>query len=221
MPVYNEERTVEEIVRRVLAEPHEKEIIAVDDGSKDATAEILTRLAAADPRVRFFQMERNQGKGAAVRRGLAEVTGDVVLIQDADLEYDPSDYGALLAPIEAGQAEVVYGSRFIGARHTFASCHGLGNRFLTLMANLLYRAGLTDVETCYKVIRADRLEGIHLKGNRWEFDPELTAKLLKRGARVHEVPIHYYGREFGEGKKIHWYDGFRVLWTLIKYRFVN
>jgi glycosyltransferase involved in cell wall biosynthesis len=221
MPVYNEAATVEEIVRRVLAEPHEKELVIVDDGSSDGTAEILQRLAAAEPRIRLFRQDPNQGKGAAVRRGLENATGDLLLIQDADLEYDPVDYAALLKPIEEGHADVVYGSRFLGMHRAFLYWHAVGNRFLTSVTNLLYNGSLTDMETCYKAIRADFIQGMRLRSNTFDIEPEITAKLLKRRARLYEVPISYYGRDFTQGKKIHWYDGLRALWTLVKYRFVD
>jgi glycosyltransferase involved in cell wall biosynthesis len=222
MPVYNEAATVEEIVRRVLAEAHEKELIIVDDGSGDGTREILARLEQAQPnRIRVILHERNRGKGAAVRTGLAEATGDILLIQDADLEYDPSDYGVLLEPIESGQADVVYGSRFLGVHRAFLFWHMVGNKLLTFVTNVLYNATLTDMETCYKAIRAEFIRGVRLRSNTFDIEPEITAKLLKRKARLYEVPIHYYGRDFTEGKKIHWYDGFRAIWSLVKYRFVE
>jgi glycosyltransferase involved in cell wall biosynthesis len=222
MPVYNEAGTVEEIVRRVLAEAHEKELVIVDDGSSDGTREILARLAVAHPeQVRVILHERNRGKGAAVRTGLEQAAGDVILIQDADLEYDPSDYSLLLEPIEQGHADVVYGSRFLGVHRAFLYWHMLGNKLLTGVTNLLYNATLTDMETCYKAMRAEFIQGVRLRSNTFDIEPEITAKLLKRHARLYEVPIHYYGRDFSEGKKIHWYDGFRAIWTLVKYRFVD
>ncbi|HEY3397357.1 MAG TPA: glycosyltransferase family 2 protein [Armatimonadota bacterium] len=221
MPAYNEAATIREIVARVLAEPHDKELIIVDDGSTDGTRPLLAELAQSDSRVRVILHEKNRGKGAAVRTGLAAATGDIVLIQDADLEYDPTDYAVLLKPLELGRADVVYGSRFLGTHRAFLFWHLLGNRFLTGVTNLLYNATLTDMETCYKAIRRSFLEGMVLRSNHFDIEPELTAKLLKRRARLYEVPISYYGRDFAEGKKIHWYDGLGALWTLLKYRFVN
>ncbi|NLO73314.1 MAG: glycosyltransferase family 2 protein [candidate division WS1 bacterium] len=221
MPVYNEAATVEEIVCRVLAEPHEKELIIVDDGSTDGTSELLQHLASGEPRIRLLRQDPNQGKGAAVRRGLEEARGDILLIQDADLEYDPADYSILLKPIEEGRADAVYGSRFLGVHRAFLFWHLVGNRFLTFLTNLLYNATLTDMETCYKAIRREFLEGVRLRSNTFDIEPEITAKLLKRRARLYEVPISYYGRDFSEGKKIHWHDGLRALWTLLKYRFLD
>jgi glycosyltransferase involved in cell wall biosynthesis len=221
IPCYNEEATVEEIARQVLATQLAHEIIIVDDGSTDATPDILARVAR-DDRVQVILHHRNQGKGAAVRTGLRHATGEVMLVQDADLEYDPRDYPALLRPIEEGRAKAVYGSRFLGGpRRTMFFWHMVGNRFLTLMTNILYDTILSDMETCYKMFTADVAAELDLKSHGWGFDPEITAKILRQGIRIYEVPISYAGREFEEGKKIGWRDGFTVLWTLLKYRFVK
>jgi len=221
IPCYNEEATVEEIVRQVLATGLVHEVIVVDDGSTDGTRDVLARMDNQDG-VRIILHERNQGKGAAVRTGLQHATGEVMLVQDADLEYDPRDYPAMLRPIEEGRAKAVYGSRFLGGpRRTMFFWHMVGNRFLTLVTNLLYDTILSDMETCYKMFTADVAENLILKSPRWGFDPEITAKILRQGIRIYEVPISYAGREFEEGKKIGWRDGFTVLWTLLKYRLVK
>jgi len=221
IPCYNEKGTIEEIVRQVQATGRVEEIIIVDDGSTDGTREILARTEGKDG-VQIVLHERNQGKGAAVRTGLQHATGDVMLVQDADLEYDPRDYPALLRPIEEGKAKAVYGSRFLGGpRRTMFFWHMLGNRFLTLVTNILFDTILSDMETCYKVFTADIAAQLDLKSPGWGFDPEITAKILRQGVRIYEVPISYAGREFDEGKKIGWRDGFTVLWTLLKYRFVK
>jgi glycosyltransferase involved in cell wall biosynthesis len=219
IPCFNERETLETIVERVRAVDTglELEIVAVDDGSTDGSREILTRLAEAGA-VRAFFLERNSGKGAAVQRALREATGDIVLIQDADLEYDPEDYPALLRPIFIGRSKVVYGSRFLGEHKAMYFWHSLGNKFLTLVTNVLYDTTLTDMETCYKVVTADIAHRIRLTSPRWGFDPEITAKILKTGNRIYEVPISYAGREFHEGKKISWRDAFVVLVTLIRCR---
>ncbi len=229
VPAYNERETIEEILQRVRQVPVdiegvgvEKEIIVVDDGSTDGTREILSRLAEEWTDIRVLMHERNQGKGAAIRTALEHATGDYIVIQDADLEYDPRDYSELLRPLLEGKADVVYGSRFLGPHRAFLFLHYLGNKFLNLVTNILYDTILTDMETCYKMFRADVIKGIPLKARGFEFEPEVTAKVLKRGYRVFEVPISYSGRDFEEGKKIHpWKDGLRALWTLIKYRFVD
>ena len=229
VPAYNERETVEEILRRVREAPvHveganvEKEIIVVDDGSTDGTRDILARIAQEQPDIIVLMHDRNQGKGAAIRTGLQRATGDYIVIQDADLEYDPREYGILLQPLIEGKADVVYGSRFLGPHRAFLFLHYLGNKFLNLVTNILYDTILTDMETCYKMFRADVIKGIPLRARGFEFEPEVTAKVLKRGYRVFEVPISYSGRDFEEGKKIHpWKDGLRALWTLIKYRFVD
>jgi glycosyltransferase involved in cell wall biosynthesis len=220
IPVYNEERTIREIIERVEAVPVEKEIIAVDDYSTDNTWEELKKLAD-EGRIRLFRHKMNKGKGAACRTGISKITGDVVIIQDADLEYDPSDYPSLLAPISSGRSKVVYGSRFLGPHKAMYFWHAIGNKSLTLITNILYDTTLTDMETCYKVFTADIARKLKLKSNRWGFDPEITAKMLKMGHRIYEVPISYTGREFWEGKKISWKDGITVVRTLIRYRFLD
>lgn len=221
IPCYNEESTIEEIVRQVQATGRADEIVLVDDGSTDATRELVGRLNGHGG-VKVVSHDQNKGKGGAVRTGLQHATGDVLLIQDADLEYDPRDYGALLQPIEEGKARAVYGSRFLGGPHrTMFFWHMLGNRFLTLVTNILFDTILSDMETGYKVFTADISAGLDLKSSGWGFDPEITAKILRQGVRIYEVPISYAGREFHEGKKISWRDGITVLWTLIRYRFAR
>jgi glycosyltransferase involved in cell wall biosynthesis len=221
VPVYNELNTVAEIVRRMrtVTLPVEREIIIVDDGSDDGTRPVLAQLS--DSTVRVVLHSRNQGKGAAIQTGLAQVSGDLVLIQDADLEYDPDDWPKLLAPILKGRAQVVYGSRFTGERRNMLFLHWVGNRFLSLVTNLLYNTTLSDMETCYKLFDRAVLDGISLRSQRFDFEPEVTAKVLRQGIRIYEVPISYSGREIDEGKKITWRDGITALWALVKYRFVN
>jgi len=220
MPVFNERETLAEIVARVLAVPVRKEIVAVDDASTDGSGEILARLAQQHG-VRVFSQDRNRGKGAAVRRGIAEAKGDVIVIQDADLEYSPEEYPELLDLIVRGKADAVFGSRFIGRHRCFLFTHYLANLFLNLVTNVLYNTTMTDMETCYKAVRADVLKQIPLRSDRFGIEPEITGKLFKRGARVYEVPITYEGRDYDEGKKISWRDGFPALWCLLKYRFVD
>jgi glycosyltransferase involved in cell wall biosynthesis len=220
MPVYNERATVEEIVSRVLAVPLRIELLAVDDASTDGTRELLQRLSA-EKRFRLLLQDRNRGKGAAVRRGIAEGTGDVIVVQDADLEYSPEEYPELVDLIVRGKADAVYGSRFIGRHRCFLFTHYLANLFLNLVTNVLYNTTMTDMETCFKAVRADLLKSLTLRSDRFGIEPEITAKLFKRGARVYEVPITYEGRDYSEGKKISWRDGFPALWTLIKYRFTD
>ncbi len=220
MPVYNERATVEEIVDRVLAVPLRIELVAVDDASNDGTRELLQRLA----RERGFKLvlqARNQGKGAAVRRGIAETAGDVIVVQDADLEYSPEEYPELVELIVRGKADAVFGSRFIGRHRCFLFTHYLANLFLNLVTNVLYNTTMTDMETCFKAVRADVLKALPLRSDRFGIEPEITAKLFKRGARVYEVPITYEGRDYSEGKKISWRDGFPALWALVKYRFTD
>jgi glycosyltransferase involved in cell wall biosynthesis len=221
VPVFNERNTVVEIVRRMRAVelPVEREIVLVDDGSDDGTRAVLPQLG--DSTVRVVTHPHNRGKGAAVRTGLANVTGDLVIVQDADLEYDPEDWPRLLAPVLKGKAQVVYGSRFTGERRNMLFLHWLGNRFLSLVTNVLYNTTLSDMETCYKVFDRRILDGIKLRSERFEFEPEITAKILKKRIRIYEVPISYAGREPEEGKKITWHDGFFALWTLLKYRVVD
>lgn len=219
IPVYNEKNYILEILRRVKAVGIEKEIIIVDDCSTDGTREILKGLAAQGEKVIFH--EKNMGKGAALRTGFRNVTGEYVIVQDADLEYDPDDYHKLLAPVLKGKAEVVYGSRFTGEHRNMFFHHWMGNRFLTLVTDILYNTTISDMETCYKLFRTDIIKSMDIKSNRFNFEPEITAKILKKGIRIYEVPISYTGREFSEGKKISWVDGISALWTIVKYRFVN
>ena len=219
IPIYNERATILEIVKRVQAVPFEKEIIAVDDGSTDGTRELLPQVEQQG--VIVLHHERNQGKGAAIVTALQRATGDIIVIQDADMEYDPRDYKQLIEPIIEGRAKVVYGSRFMGPRMAMFFWHMLANKMLTLMTNILYDAILSDMETGYKAFRADIIKGMQLRSHRFDFEPEVTAKVLKRGIRIFEVPISYYGREYTEGKKIGMKDGFIAIWTLLKYRLVD
>jgi glycosyltransferase involved in cell wall biosynthesis len=220
MPVYNERTTIEEIIDRVLRVPLPIELIVVDDGSKDGTRDLLTALNQQHPFKLVFQPQ-NQGKGAALRRGFEEVTGDLVVIQDADLEYSPEEYPELIELICQGRADVVYGSRFLGRHRVFLFTHYAGNRLLTLITNVLYNTMLTDMETCYKVMRTEVLRSMTLHSNGFGIEPELTAKIFKRHYRVYEVPITYDGRGYEDGKKITWRDGLVALWVLLKYRFTE
>ncbi len=217
MPVFNERTTAEAIIRRVLAVPLRIQLIVVDDGSTDGTSEILESLSKT---MSFTLVKQaNAGKGAALRRGFEAVTGDLVVIQDADLEYSPEEYPDLIDLILKGHADVVYGSRFLGRHRVFLFTHYLGNRVVTLATNILYNTMLTDMETCYKVMRVDVLRSMTLKSNGFGIEPEITAKIFKRGYRVYEVPITYAGRGYDEGKKITWVSGLVALWVLLKYRF--
>jgi glycosyltransferase involved in cell wall biosynthesis len=218
MPVYNEEKTLEEIVRRVQAVDLEKEIIAVNDCSRDGSKEILDRLARDVANFRVIHHEVNRGKGAAIATGLKAVRGDLVIIQDADLEYDPSEYFALIAPILDGRADVVYGSRFLGGPHrVHLYFHYVANRFLTFVSNVFTNLNLTDMETCYKVLRREVADRLNIESDRFGVEPEITAKVAKMRARVYEVPISYSGRDFSEGKKISWRDGFPALWAIVRF----
>jgi len=222
-PVFNERTTVAEVIRRMraveLPDSLVLQIIAVDDGSSDGSDKVLDALE--DSTVHVIHHAVNQGKGAALRTGLAEARGDLVLIQDADLEYDPEDWPKLLHPILRGKARVVYGSRFTGEHKNMLPLHWIGNRMLSLVTNVLYRSTLSDMETCYKLFDAKVLEGLTVVSNRFDFEPEITAKVLRRGHRIYEVPISYAGREFDEGKKITWRDGIGALKALIKFRFTR
>jgi glycosyltransferase involved in cell wall biosynthesis len=222
IPVFNEERTIEQIVERVRAVPLDKELIVVDDCSTDQTRQILARLAAADD-VTVLRHDRNRGKGAALRTGFAAARGEVVLIQDADLEYDPQDYPKLLEPILDGRADVVYGSRFSGGEphRVLYFWHSVGNRFLTLLSNVLTNLNLSDLEVCYKVFRREILQAIEIEEARFGFEPEITAKIAKARCRIYEVGITYSGRTYQEGKKIGWRDGLRAIWCILKYNLLR
>ncbi len=221
IPCFNEKATILALVRRVLAVPFDKEIILVDDGSSDGTRELLEREAAALPGARVLLQERNQGKGAALRRGFAEARGDIVVVQDADLEYDPTQIPAVVAPIVDGHADVVYGSRFLGGPHrVLYFWHSVGNSLLTLVSNMVTDLNLTDMETCYKAFRRVVIQSLTLEEDRFGFEPEVTVKLArKKGIRIYEIPISYYGRTYADGKKIGAKDGFRALYCLAKYAF--
>ena len=222
IPVYNEEKTIREIVRRVQDAPFDKELIIVDDGSFDETPHLLKKLSDEHDSLLVVHQSPNRGKGAAVRQGFSQATGDIIIIQDADLEYDPTDYDRLLAPILDGRADVVYGSRFLGGPHrVLFFWHYLGNKFLTLFSNVLNNLNLTDMEVGYKVFRRQLLHQIQLKSNRFGFEPEFTAKIAKLKPRIYEVPISYSGRSYEEGKKITWKDGVLALFSIVWFRFFN
>ena len=221
IPVYNEVKNIEEIVKRVHTSKFASEIIIVDDGSQDGTRDILKKLDGKK-KVRVILHEKNQGKGAAVVTGIQAATGDVILIQDADLEYDPRDYPALLQPINEGLADVVYGSRFLGAAHRVTMFwHQVANKMLTFMTNILYDSILTDMETGYKVFRREVIEGMKIRSKRFNFEPEFTAKILKRKYRIFEVPITFNPRDYEEGKKIGIKDAFEAVFALLRYRFLD
>lgn len=224
IPVYNERNTLMELLARVREVEIRKEIILVDDGSKDGTRDLMRdEIEGKFPDVRVVYHEKNMGKGAAIRTAIAHATGDFVIVQDADLEYDPREYFNLLEPLLDGRADVVYGSRFLGggAHRVHFFWHRLGNGFLTLLSNMLTNLNLTDMEVCYKVFKREVIQSIPLRCNRFDFEPEITAKVAKRRCRIYEVPISYSGRDYEEGKKIGWKDGFQAIWTIIKYRFTD
>ncbi len=220
MPVFNERNTIDEIITRVLAVPMRIELIVVDDCSTDGTRDLLADLQRQH-NFRLLLQERNQGKGRALRRGFEAVTGDIVVVQDADLEYSPEEFPELTDFIVQGRADVVYGSRFLGRHRVFLFTHYLGNVALTFLTNILYNTMLTDMETCYKAMRREVLRGLDLQSNGFGIEPEITAKIFKRGYRVYEVPITYDGRSYEEGKKIGWKDGVVALWVLLRYRFMD
>jgi len=220
IPVYDEISTIEEILNRVRSVPRDKEIIVIDDGSTDGTREWLEKLTMEDVKVLFHS--ENQGKGAALRTGFEQVTGDIVIIQDADLEYDPRDYDGLISPILDGRADVVFGSRFLGGPHrVLFFWHYVGNKVLTVLSNMLTNLNLSDMETGYKAFRASLLREIRIKSNRFGFEPEITAKFAKLKCRMYEVPISYSGRGYEEGKKITWRDGLAALFHVIRFKFLD
>ncbi len=221
IPAYNERNTIAESVRRArdCELPIEREVIIVDDGSTDGTRDIIGKLE--DSTVRVVLKETNGGKGTAIRRGFDVARGDLIVVHDADLEYDPRDWVRMLRPMQDGVAKVVYGSRFTGERRNMMFWHWMGNRFLSLVTNILYNTTISDMETCYKMVDAELLKSLSLKANKFDIEPEITAKLLRLGNRIYEVPIRYAGREIDEGKKISWRDGFPALWTLVRLRFAS
>lgn len=223
MPVYNEAATVERAVAAVLAQRPVQELIIVDDGSRDGTRDILARLAENTPRIRLFVQQVNQGKGAALRKGFAQATAPYVIVQDADMEYDPAEYFLLLSPLLSGRADAVFGSRFKGAyaQRVLYYWHAVGNKFLTSLSNMATNINLSDLETCYKVFRREVIQKIELEEDRFGFEPEVTAKIARLGLRIYEVPVSYHGRTYAEGKKIGWQDGLRAIWCIVKYNFLK
>jgi glycosyltransferase involved in cell wall biosynthesis len=221
MPVYNEAATVADVIAVVLQQPCVQELIVVDDCSGDGSWEVLQKLAEAEPRIKAFHHEENQGKGAALRTGIAQAAAQFVLIQDADLEYDPGEYETLIGPILAGRADVVFGSRFtgVGAHRVLYYWHSVGNKLLTMLSNMATNLNLTDMETCYKTFRREIIQKITIEENRFGFEPEITAKVSAMDVRIYEVPISYYWRTYAEGKKINWRDGFSALRCIFKYNF--
>lgn len=223
IPVYNEKKTIIEAIKAVKNASlpgYKKEIIVVDDGSTDGTRDLLKKISKKDPSLTIVFKDKNNGKGSAIREGIKYVKGDYAIIQDADLEYDPNDFIHLLLPIEQGHADVVYGSRFLGGTHrSFLFWNYIANKLLNFTTNILYNTLLTDMETCYKMFKAGALKELNLKSNGFEIEPEITAKILRKNYRIYEVPISFYGRSYSEGKKIKAIDGFKALWTLIRYRF--
>lgn len=223
MPVYNEAATVGQVIAVVLAQPEVRELICVNDCSSDGSGGVLDKLAASDPRIRVFHHTVNQGKGAALRTGISQATAPIVLIQDADLEYNPEEYPRLIRPILKGHADVVFGSRFIGSEEhrVLYFWHSVGNRFLTLLSNMCTNLNLTDMETCYKAFRREIIQSIPIEESRFGFEPEITAKVARLGVRIYEVAISYHGRTYAEGKKIGWKDGFSALRCILKYNVLN
>lgn len=226
IPVYNEEKTIIPVLEAVSQADSaglEKELIIVDDGSTDGTRDILASIDPSKYSALIYYHEKNQGKGAALRTAQGHASGDIIMIQDADLEYSPTEYPELLKPILEGRADVVYGSRLSGGKvaRAFKFSHYMGNKFLSLLTNILYDCTLTDMETCYKVFKAEVFKKVKIKSNRFDFEPEITAKVLKQGVRIYELPISYYGRDYSEGKKITWMDGFAAIAALVKFRFLD
>jgi len=223
MPVYNERATIEDVVASVLKQPNVAELIIVNDASSDGTRELLERSGGQDKRIRILHHDKNQGKGDALRTGISYAMAPIVIIQDADMEYDPMEYPILLGPILRGKADAVFGSRFIGSEEhrVLYFWHSVGNKFLTLLSNMFTNLNLTDMETCYKAVRREILQSIIIEENRFGFEPEITAKLSKKSVRIYEVAVSYHGRTYAEGKKINWKDGFQAIWCILKYNLLG